>query len=102
MTGDRLPPVSICMNRFGRPMARLCMPALPILALLLLLGGCATRPINPPITQANPSTGYRFEVRQGEVKNKDNARGCIFVRRAGIPAADRGNRTEGQPGPLAR
>src|SRR5436190_11373939 len=48
------------------------MPALLILAMLLLLGGCATRPVNPPITQADPSTGYRFEVRQAEVKNKDN------------------------------
>src|SRR5436190_3854729 len=43
-----------------------------VLASLLLLGGCATRPINPPITQADPRTGYRFETRQAEVKNKDN------------------------------
>ncbi len=48
------------------------MPALLIVALLLLLGGCATRPVNPPITQADASTGYRFEVRQAQVKNKDN------------------------------
>jgi NTE family protein len=34
------------------------------LVLLVLLGGCATRPVNPPITQANPDSGYRFEVRQ--------------------------------------
>src|SRR5216110_2142321 len=60
------------MNRFDQPVTGLCMPALLMLALLLLLGGCATRPINPPITQADPSTGYRFEVRQAEVKNKDN------------------------------
>jgi NTE family protein len=33
------------------------------LVLLVLLGGCATRPVNPPITQANPDSGYRFEVR---------------------------------------
>ena len=39
---------------------------------LLLLGGCATatRPINPPITQADPKTGYRFEARQ--TRDKDN------------------------------
>jgi NTE family protein len=43
-----------------------------VLASLLLLGGCATRPINPPITQANPSTGYRFETRQAQVKEKEN------------------------------
>src|SRR5438552_3781589 len=60
------------MNRFDQPVTGLCMPALLMLALLLLLGGCATRPINPPITQADPSTGYRFEVRQAQVKNKDN------------------------------
>jgi NTE family protein len=48
------------------------MPAFLILVLLLLLGGCATRPINPPITQADASTGYRFEVRQAEGKNKDS------------------------------
>jgi NTE family protein len=53
-------------------MTRLRMPSLLVLALLLLLGACATRPINPPITQADPSTGYRFEVRQAQVKNKDN------------------------------
>src|SRR5438876_9551981 len=60
------------MNRFDQPVTGLCMPALLMLALLLLLGGCATRPINPPITQADPSTGYRFEVRQAQVKNKHN------------------------------
>src|SRR5450432_1274183 len=42
------------------------------LALAVLLGGCATRPINPPITQADPSTGYRFETRQALAKDKDN------------------------------
>jgi len=48
------------------------MPSLLILAVLLLLGGCATRPINPPITQADPRTGYRFETRQVQDKNKQN------------------------------
>jgi NTE family protein len=48
------------------------MPALLILALVLLLGGCASRPVNPPITQPDPSSGYRFETRQAEAKNKDN------------------------------
>ena len=41
-------------------------------ALLVLLGGCATRPINPPITQADPTTGYSFETRQRNFKDKDN------------------------------
>ena len=60
------------MNHPARLVTGLCSPALPILALLLVLGGCATRPVNPPITQADPSTGYRFEMRQAQVKNKDN------------------------------
>ena len=48
----------------------------PLLALLLVLivalGGCATRPINPPISQADVSKGYRFETRQATVRNKNN------------------------------
>jgi NTE family protein len=34
------------------------------IGLIGLLAGCATRPINPPITQADPSAGYRYEVRR--------------------------------------
>ena len=37
-----------------------------------LLGACASRPINPPITQADPSTGYRFETRQAQARDKEN------------------------------
>src|SRR6476620_2717387 len=48
------------------------MPGLLILVSVLLLDGCATRPVNPPITQADASSGYRFEVRQAKVQNKDN------------------------------
>ena len=46
--------------------------SLSILALLLLLGGCATRPINPPITQVDPSAGYTFQTRQKHFKSQDN------------------------------
>ena len=53
-------------------MTRSRIPRWLLLALSLLLGGCATRPVNPPITLADPSTGYRFEVRQAQIKNKDN------------------------------
>jgi NTE family protein len=60
------------MTCSSEPMTRLRIPPLLVLASLLLLGGCATRPVNPPITQADPSTGYRFEVRQAKVENKDN------------------------------
>ena len=45
---------------------------LPIVAVLLLLGGCATRPINPRITQAEPNTGYRYQVRQQRFKDREN------------------------------
>ena len=53
-------------------MTRLCTPSLFVLALSLLLGGCATRPVNPPITRTDPTAGYSFEARQGNFKNKDN------------------------------
>ncbi len=33
--------------------------ALPLLLAALLLGGCASRPVNQPITQFDPQTGYR-------------------------------------------
>ena len=54
-------------------MTRLYLPALLLLAALLLLGGCASRPVNPPITQTDPRTGYRFETRQAvSTSSKDN------------------------------
>ncbi len=40
-------------------------------AALLVLGGCATRPVNPPITQVDPSAGYRLETRQAYFKNPE-------------------------------
>ena len=39
---------------------------------LLVLAGCATRPVNPPITQTDPGKGYRFETRQVHAKDKEN------------------------------
>jgi hypothetical protein len=53
-------------------MSGLQLPSLWVLVSLLLLGGCATRPINPPITQTDPSAGYRFETRQARDRNKEN------------------------------
>ena len=45
---------------------------LPWLALPLLLGGCATRPINPPITHVDATTGYTFQTRQKHFKSQEN------------------------------
>ena len=47
-------------------------PLLLIAVLILALGGCATRPINPPITHVDPNTGYRFEARQARMNDKDD------------------------------
>jgi NTE family protein len=54
-------------------MTRLHVPAFLAVISLLLLGACATRPVNPPITQIDRGTGYRFETRQAVSKvGKDN------------------------------
>ena len=47
------------MNRSGESMIRWRAPSLLALAAFLLLVGCAHRPINPPITHADPKYGYR-------------------------------------------
>jgi NTE family protein len=60
------------MNCIDKAVTGLGKPLFLVLALALAIGGCATRPVNPPITQADPSTGYRFEVRQAQIKNKNN------------------------------
>ncbi len=40
--------------------------------ILVALAGCATRPVNPPITKANDTKGYRFENRKLQGENNDN------------------------------
>src|SRR5438046_10065156 len=45
---------------------------LAALAALLGLGGCATRPVNPPITQVDLNSGYTFQTRQKHFKSQDN------------------------------
>jgi NTE family protein len=45
---------------------------LPILAVLLLLAGCASRPVNPPIAEVNRDSGYRFATRQLYDDDKEN------------------------------
>jgi NTE family protein len=44
---------------------------LPIAAILLLLGGCASRPINQPITKADEATGYRYFNRSQHTENNE-------------------------------
>ncbi|WP_427309561.1 patatin-like phospholipase family protein [Cupriavidus sp. H39] len=53
-------------------MTRLPTPALLIFALLLLLGGCASRPVNPPIVHADPNAGYRFVTRPQYSTDNEN------------------------------
>ena len=53
-------------------MTRVQKPSLALIIFALLLGGCATRPVNPPLTQADSAAGYRFETRQANAKDKNN------------------------------
>jgi len=43
-----------------------------LLALLVAVGGCATRPVNPPITQVDADKGYTFQTRQKHFKSQEN------------------------------
>ena len=48
-------------------------PRVPtLLVSLLLLAGCASRPVNPPITSTDTAIGYRFETRQTRTMDPDN------------------------------
>ena len=46
--------------------------SLSLLALLLGLGGCATRPVNPPMKYVSLETGYTFQTRQKYFKSQEN------------------------------
>jgi NTE family protein len=48
------------------------MPALAGLAALVLLAGCATRPVNPRLTEASPDKGYTFQTRQKHFRAQEN------------------------------
>jgi NTE family protein len=45
---------------------------LPAFAALLLMAGCATRPINPPITAYSPDKGYQYQTRQRYFEDREN------------------------------
>ena len=47
--------------------------------LALLLGACATRPVNPPITQVDPNGGYTLQTRQKHFKNLDKGNLIILA-----------------------
>ena len=80
--------------------------------LLLALGGCATRPANPPIAQADPDAATasrrgwqtRKEGKPGHpgLLGRRHPRGRLFLRRARVPAPYRGGRPEGQDRAPAR
>ena len=46
--------------------------SLIVVVVLAMLGGCATRPINPPITEMDRTTGYRYLTRQAHFKDPRN------------------------------
>jgi NTE family protein len=70
--GDRRRKRLATMNRIDALANGSPISTVLLFSMALLLGGCATRPVNPAITQADANAGYRFEVRQAKVKNKDN------------------------------
>jgi NTE family protein len=45
---------------------------LPIFVSLLAVAGCATRPINPALSQVDPGKGYRYQTHQQQEKTKEN------------------------------
>jgi NTE family protein len=46
--------------------------AVLLIAALVALGGCASRPVNPPLTHADHAAGYRFQTRQHLLRDHDN------------------------------
>src|SRR5438876_9744698 len=60
---------------------------LPVaITLLIVLGGCATRPVNPPITQVDANAGYTFQTRQKHFRSQENLVVLAFSG-GGTPAA---------------
>jgi NTE family protein len=53
-------------------MARLAYALVTIVVSLGMFAGCATRPVNPPITQTDIASGYRYLTRAEHFKDKQN------------------------------
>ena len=64
--------MEVLMTQSREPTMRSRRPLMLVCASMLLVAGCATRPINPSISQADPTTGYRFETRHVNARDKDN------------------------------
>jgi NTE family protein len=66
--------IEVQVTKQGERMTGVRSHLLLVVASVVLLGGCATatRPVNPPITQADPRAGYRFETRFARDRNKEN------------------------------
>jgi len=47
-------------------------PAAWIVLLCLLMAGCASRPVNPPLPRADENAGYRFETRRPTLGEPEN------------------------------
>jgi NTE family protein len=60
------------MKRSGASPTRIQPLSFLMLALLLMLAGCASRPVNPPITHVNPNAGYRFVTRPQYSTDSEN------------------------------
>jgi NTE family protein len=43
-----------------------------VFAVSLFVAGCASRPVNPPISEVNRNSGYRFQTRQLHDDDKEN------------------------------
>ncbi len=56
----------------GAPVNLCRFASLIVVAALVVLGGCATRPVNPSVTQASTDTGYTFQTRQKHFKSSEN------------------------------
>ena len=53
-------------------MGRLGYSLLAVVVSFGMLAGCATRPVNPPITQTDLGSGYRYLARAERFKDKQN------------------------------